>query len=158
MDFLRDTALCLIMAAAAGTFITVIVPRGSMDKTARAVTGIFVVAVICSPLSEIEKSDPISDVFADFGEYDFDDSYAENMNGALVNTFRTALENQLEEIATELDFEIRSVDADVSVDDEQCINIHSVSVYTSESELYDAEELSKKISDKLGLPVDVTEE
>ncbi len=158
MDFLKDTAFCLITAAAVGTLVTVLVPRGAMDKTVRAVIGIFVVAVVCSPLSEIEKNDLTLDAFADFKEKDFNEFYEEDMNDALINTFRISLGHKLNEIAAELNFEILTVDSDISVDDERCINIQNIAIIIGRSELYNTEELSRMISKKLGLPVEVSEE
>ena len=158
MDFLKDTALCLITAAAVGTIAMVLVPRGAMDKTLRAVIGIFVVAVICSPLSEIQNDNLTVNAFADFGESAFEKNNAEDMNSALVGTFRTALEFSLNEIADDLNFKIISVGTDVSVDDEQCINIHNIVIAIDNSGSYKTEELSQIISERLGLPVDVSEE
>lgn len=158
MDFLKDTALCLITAAAVGTVAMVLVPRGAMDKTLRAVIGIFVVAVVCSPLSELQNGNLTVNAFADFEESNFNKSYSEDMNSALINTFRTALDYSLNEIAAELKIEIASVDTDVSIDNEQCIIIHEITITVTGSELYNMEELSRIISEKLGLPVDVSEE
>ena len=158
MDFIKNTVLCLIAAAAVGTVAMVLVPRGAMDKTLRAVIGIFVVAVVCSPLSELQNGNLTVNAFADFEESNFNKSYSEDMNSALINTFRTALDYSLNEIAAELKIEIASVDTDVSVDDEQCIIIHEITITVTGSELYDMEELSRIISEKLGLPVDVSEE
>lgn len=156
MDFLKDIALCLIAAAAAGTLAIVIVPRGSMDKTVRASVGIFVVAVICSPLSKIDTE--ALNVFADFEESDFDKSYTEEMNNAVVDTFKKAIENCLKEIASELNYEIVSVNADISVDDEQCINIHKIRVVINNTGMSDISVLSEKTSGMLGVPVEMSEE
>lgn len=158
MDFIKNTVLCLIAAAAVGTVAMVLVPRGAMDKTLRAVIGIFVVAVVCSPLSELQNGNLTVNAFADFEESNFNKSYSEYMNSALINTFRTALDYSLNEIAAELKIEIASVDTDISVDDEQCIIIHEITITVTGSELYNMEELSRIISEKLGLPVDVSEE
>ncbi len=158
MDFIKNTVLCLIAAASVGTVAMVLVPRGAMDKTLRAVIGIFVVAVVCSPLSELQNGNLTVNAFADFEESNFNKSYSEDMNSALINTFRTALDYSLNEIAAELKIEIASVDTDISVDDEQCIIIHEITITVTGSELYNMEELSRIISEKLGLPVDVSEE
>lgn len=158
MDLLREISFCLIISAAAGTLVTVLVPRGAMDKTVRAVVGIFVVAAVCSPLYGIDKNDLVSDVFSDFGEYNFDESYAEDMNDALIDTFVTAIENRVYEIASEQNLKISSLDADLSVGDDGCINIHNIAVVIENCGSYDITELSRKIRDELGIPVDVTEE
>ena len=158
MELLKEISFCLIISAAAGTLVTVLVPRGAMDKTVRAVVGIFVVAAVCSPLYGVDKKDLVSDVFSDFGEYDFDESYAEDMNNVLIDTFVTALEKSVYEFASERNLKISSLDADLSVGDDGCINIHNITVVIENCRSYDNTELSRKISDELGIPVDVTEE
>ncbi len=158
MEMLKEISFCLVISAAAGTLVTVLVPRGAMDKTVRAVVGIFVLAAICSPFYEIGNGNSVSDAFADFGSYDFDESNAKDMNDALINTFVAALENRLENFAAEHGIRILSLDTDLYVDDEYCINIHKITVAIENCRLYDIEELSREISEELGIPVDVTEE
>lgn len=158
MEMLKEISFCLMISAAAGTLVTVLVPRGAMDKTVRAVVGIFVVAAICSPFYETQNSNSASDAFADFGSYDIDESYAEEMNNALIDTFVNALKNRLEDFAAERDIRIISLDTDLYIDEEWCINIHKITAVIENQELYDIEELSREISDELGIPVDVTEE
>ncbi len=158
MEMLKEISFCLMISAAAGTLVTVLVPRGAMDKTVRAVVGIFVVAAICSPFYGIGNGNSVSEAFADFGSYDFDESYAKDMNDALINSFVTALENRLGNFAAERGIRILSLDTDLYVDDEYCINIHKITVTVENCRLYDIEELSREISEELGIPVDVTEE
>ena len=55
MDAVRQWAICLIAAAAAGTFAAAVIPGGSMEKTVKAVAGIFVVVAVCSPLAELRS-------------------------------------------------------------------------------------------------------
>ena len=158
MDFIKEWALCLIFAAAAGTLATVIIPRGSTDKTARAVIGIFVVAVICSPLSEISKSDLSVEAFADSEEGGFDNSYAEDMREQMADVFKTTLDSQIRKVASELGIAVTSVKADISVDAEYCINIHKIVVTASNSELSDEAYLSELFGEKLGVPVEIIAE
>ena len=155
MDFLKDWALCLIAAAAAGTLVTVIVPRGSMDKTVRAVVGIFVVAVICSPLSDLNLTDEPIDVFAEYDGNDINGHYTGDMKERIINIFRETVETQVKETASELGAEVLSVNADISVDDEYCINIHKIDVYINRSQSADMAILSEKIGEKLGVTADV---
>ena len=103
MEMLKEISFCLMISAAAGTLVTVLVPKGAMDKTVKAVVGIFVVAAVCSPFYGAENKVLISDAFADFEEYDFDELNAKEMNNALVDTFVTVLKNRIEEFAAERD-------------------------------------------------------
>ena len=158
MDLLKNLALCLIAAAAAGTLATVIVPRGSTDKTVRAVVGIFVVAVICSPFSELDKSDLVAEVFGNYEDVISDNSYTREMQEHMVELMKETVNSEITEAAKEIGAEIKSVHADISADDENCINIHKIDIIINKTDFDDKEELSKKISEKLGVPVNVTAE
>ena len=81
-----------------------------------------------------------------------------DVNNALVDTFVTVLKNRIEEFASERDVGVSSLDADLYVDEENCINIHKITVIIEKYENVDLEELSREISDELGVPVDVTKE
>lgn len=158
MDVLKEWALCLIAAAAAGTLATVIVPRGSMDKTVRAVVGIFVVAVICLPLAEMKESDFFVEAFANSDGTSLDNAYIEELNSQIINICRETVERQIKETATEQDVNVVSVEADISVDAENCIIIHKINVCVDKKNLLNTDLLSQKFSEKLGVPVDVNAE
>ncbi len=158
MDLLKNMALCLIAAAAAGTLATVIVPKGSTDKTVRAVVGIFVVAVICLPFSELEKNDLFTDVFGNYEEALSDNSYTREMQNHMIELMKETVNSEIKEAANELGAEIKSVFADISADNENCINIHEINIVVYKIDSLDKEELSKKISARLGVPVNVTAE
>ena len=158
MEFLKSWAFSLITAAAAGTLATVIVPRGSMDKTLRAVVGIFVVAVICSPLAEIKKQESALDIFADFDEAPFDDSYIENLHENMLGIFESTVNSCVKESASQLNIDVISVNADIFFDENQCINIHKIEVVISNCQPSEKKKLSQKISEKLGAPVEIIAE
>ena len=158
MEFLRNTALCLIAAAAAGTLATVIVPRGSMDKTLRAAVGIFVVAVICSPFAEISEYVQIEDAFASLSEVSTDESYTEDMKKRMLEIFESAIKTDIEEIASQLNIDVVSVETDTDFDEDCCINIHKIVVKINGCESSEKEYLSVKISENLGVPAEVIAE
>ena len=56
-DAFKQWAVSLIICALGGALISLLSPRGSMEKTLRAVIGIFVVSAICTPLLKLKKSD-----------------------------------------------------------------------------------------------------
>ena len=158
MDILKDWALCLIAAAAAGTLATVVVPKGSMDKTVRAIVGIFVVAVICSPLTELSKQEISADFFGGYEDVFLDNSYKNDMHNYIVEALKKTVDSEIKKTADEFGTEIKSVVSDISVDDNNCINIHKIIVVINRTDSLDIEELSDKISEKLGVPVSVTAE
>ncbi len=158
MELLKNLALCLIAAAAAGTLATVIVPRGSTDKTVRVVVGIFVVAVICSPFSELDKSDLVTGVFGNYEDVISDNSYTREMQEHMVELMKETVNSEITEAANELGTEIKSVFADIEADNENCINIQKIDIVINITDSRNKEKLSEKISERLGVPVNVTAE
>lgn len=158
MSYIKDVALCLVFAAAAGTLVTVIVPRGSMDKTVRAVVGIFVVAVICSPLAGLDKSEMILDAFAVSDEEITENPYADDMNGKITEILKENITLQIEKIVSEFGAVAVSVNAEISVDENSCINIHKIKVVINNGDFVAATRLSEAISQNLGVPADVIAE
>lgn len=158
MDFLKSSALCLIAVAAAGTLAGVIVPRGSVSKTMRAVTGIFVVAVICSPIAEILNSDIIQEAFAYDSEISSDMSYTEDMREKMLEVFKSTVNSSVKEIASEIKAEVVSVNAELFFDDDNCINMQKIVVTVRNCQRYETEYLSGKISENLGVPAEIIAE
>lgn len=158
MDFLKNAALCLIAAAALGTLATVIVPRGSMDKTLRAVVGIFVVAVICSPLAEIPEAERVSEVFVNSFEASSDEIFSEDMQKQMLEIIESTIISNIKETASELNVNVVSVNPELSVDADHCINIHKITVKVSECNSSLKEYLSVKISENLGVSAEVIAE
>ncbi len=153
MDALRQWSLSLIVAAAAGTFVMVISPRGSMDKTVRAVVGIFVVAAICSPLAGFADSDFS---FKAMSGFDFDEhDSAESLQEYAVSACRDAAEIQILATADNLGIKVNEICIDADINTDGCIIIHSIAV-TIEAEYYEKQsDFSALIEDELGVPVTV---
>lgn len=154
LDVLRQWAICLIIAAAAGTFAMVVSPRGSMDKTIRAVVGIFVVAVICSPLAEMKSSGFSLGAMAEY-EFEEENANVQELREQLVSACRDAVEAQAVQAAQELGIGIESVEAEMSVDADNCIIIHNITVNIATDFEEKARLLSESLQEKLGVPVQV---
>lgn len=154
MNELRQWAVCLIIAAVAGTFVMVISPRGSMDKTVRAVVGVFVVAVICAPLAELADN-PIS-VEAisgfDFSEVSYSD---EELRESVILSLENAVKEQVEIAAVEMNVTAEEIYAEMDFNAENCIIIHSITVKISEDYSEKALQLSKILEERLGVPITV---
>ncbi len=151
MEEFRHWCLCLIVAAAAGTLATVIMPKGSMDKTVRAVIGIFVVSVICAPLAQIKSADVSVQAFAD---YDSEYQNTEELEEYMISACRTAIENTVLKEAEHLGVQPVSIEAEISVDDDKCIIIHKIRISIPGSSEKINADLSEKLEEKLGVPVE----
>lgn len=143
MDELRQWAISLIIAAVAGTVITVISPRGSADKIMRTVTGIFVVASMAVPLMQTDFYDVSAQNFFEYS--DSDDDYLYELEQQLVDACKTALENQIIRAASQTGADVESVESELSVDEDGCIIIHKIVVkITENSAKYELEKLLKQ--------------
>lgn len=155
MDALRQWAMCLITAGVAGAFVMAISPRGSMDKTVRAVIGVFTVAVICMPLTELELSYFSIESFAAFDDCEVN---TDELNAQLIASCQKSVELQIKSAAKELGADIESVEAELSVDSDGCIIIHEISIKIANASSSDAVELSDNLEKKLGVAVTVNTE
>lgn len=156
MDALRQWALCLIIAAAAGTFVISVSPRGSMDKTVRAVVGIFVVAAICSPLADLIKSDFTVEAMADY-EYEADDG-AEDLQEYMLSVCREAAEEKIISAAEESGVSVEEIFINADIDADNCIIIHGITVTVSAETSDKSAGFSAILEETLGVPVTVTTE
>ena len=140
MDELRQWEISLIIAAVAGTVITLISPRGSADKIMRTVTGIFLVASMAVPLMQADFSDVSAQNFFEYA--DSDDDYSNELGYQLVDACKKALENQIVMAASQVGTEVESVESELSVDKNGCIIIHKITVkITDSSAKYELETL-----------------
>lgn len=155
MDALRQWALCLIIGAAAGTFVMAVSPRGAMDKTVRAVVGIFVVAAICSPLAGLLKTDFTADAFA---EYEYALQNEEDMYDYMLEAYRTEVEKRILSAADEMGTEIREIFISADIDANNCIIIQEITVTLASDYSDRTADFSRFLSEKTGVNVSVNAE
>jgi len=154
MDSLKQWALCLIIGATAGTLVMALSPRGSTDKTVRAVVGIFIVAVIGAPFVNILKNSYTAEVFA---AYDYADN-GDDMSKFMLDSFCVTVKTEIENTASYIGIPLEKVQIEADIDAENCIIIHSISVEIKPHFLNKAAELSDILSKKTGAYVTVNAE
>ncbi len=149
MDVLRQWALCLIIAGAAGTFAMALSPKGSMDKTLRAVIGIFIVAVICAPLASLENVD---DILPAFAETDYADAFneTEKLNEYILSAYEETVKKEIETVAEEYGISPDKAEVDMYIDDDYCIIIQKIEVQILSG---NSDEFSLALQKRLGAPV-----
>ena len=147
MDAVRQWAICLIAAAAAGTFAAAVIPGGSMEKTVKAVAGIFVVVAVCSPLP----------TFADLAEPAETPAYAQSIDDGTLRFCEQAVSEALTAAAEETGVEVTEINAELSAASDGII-IHNVSVAVNAASADKIEEFSLSAERRLGFPVGITAE
>lgn len=152
MAVLKSWALCVIISALAGTVISLLMPKGSMEKTMRAVVGVFMVSSVCLPLVRLNVTEEIEAVFSasDFGE-----NYAENMGDYVVSEYENTIKEAVESAALESGVSDYEIVADVSSDKNGCIIIHEITVKTEDENVESIAALERLLKEKFGFPVSV---
>ncbi|MBQ2903757.1 MAG: hypothetical protein IJE48_05100 [Clostridia bacterium] len=154
MDALREWALCVIIAAVAGTVVCVLSPRGTADKAVRTVIGIFVVSTICVPLQNLSTDEISIPVFAEsFGS---EDDYIETEE-YMISVFKSEIENEIMLAAAQYGADIKSIGIDVSLNSE-CIIIHKIEIFIHEADERKEAGFFEAVQKRLGAPVTLTKE
>ena len=157
MNELRQWVLCLIIAAVAGTFVMVISPRGSMDKTVRAVVGIFVVAAICAPVAQLKDKQISVEALADF-EFSQAPAADKELKDYMLSSLKNAVDSQVRKASEEIGITTEKIFAEMKYNAENCIIIHSITVEIPEKFAKKSSELSEILEERLGVPVAVNAE
>lgn len=155
MEVFRQWAVSLIIAGISGTVISLLSPRGSMEKTLRAVIGIFIVSAVVSPLSELAEKDSI---FPAFANENIRVSTDDRLGEYILEMCEDTVGRVISETAEEHGIKKFGVDADMHTDEYNCIIIHRICITIPSSEAAKRHELSAELEKKLGVPVTVNSE
>ncbi len=150
MDFFRQWAVSLIVSAAAVTVVIILTPRGSTDKTVKAVASIFVISVIFTPFTQMEIDFPTLEAAADY-----DDEIYCDLNDSMLEACRNAVESNLTRKASEMNATIDEISINADINTDGCIIIHGISVTVSPYDGCDLQALSSALGEAAGVPVTV---
>jgi len=152
MNELKQWSLCIIIGAIAGTFAMAVSPRGTMNKAVRAVTGIFIVASMCTPLMNLLETDNAISAFADsvYGE-----ESADEMDGYIRETFQKEIEKHILSVAEIYNVKVKEIYINADINTDKCIIIHEVSVSADSPSDDILLKFSKRLSEEIGVNVAV---
>ena len=145
----KQWAFSLIISGVAGTVVSLLSPRGNMEKALRTVIGIFIVSALCSPLVTLNSDAELPDFSVEENQAVNADLLGKQMEESCRKTIGIAAE----EVATELGITEYNVNAELYVDDDFCIIIQKVCIVIPAKNKEFADELSRKMQAKLGVPV-----
>ena len=123
MDFLRQWAIGLIICGIGATVISLLSPRGTMEKTLRAVIGIFIVSAVCMPLQKLKNADEVLPAFSFDGEAYFN----QNLEKQMLEACRETVGKVIDKTAKDMNIAEYDVDADIQMDANCCIVINLAS-------------------------------
>ena len=151
MDFLRQWAISLIICGIGATLISLLSPRGTMEKTLRAVIGIFVVSAVCLPLAKLKNADEILPAFV----FENDANYSRNLEDQMLDACKDTVGKVIEETAKEMKITEYDVDADMQINENYCIIIQHIHVKVYACNSVVSAEFEGLLQNKLGVPVSV---
>lgn len=150
MNEFRQWALCLIVTAAAGTFVCAVSPRGTTEKAVRSVVGIFVVVTVCTPLTQLEKTELAKDVFSD--SYFMSDS-SDDLKEQVLEQCKFSVEEQLAPVAEKHSVTVCSVAMDAYFDEYNSIIIQNIHLDIISENPESAVLFMSEAQEMLGVPI-----
>lgn len=155
MDALKQWLVSIIAAAMAGTFVMSVSPRGSMDKTVRAIVGMFVVAAVCIPVLKISRAD-----FSEytFEQYGYSESELNELEDFVISTCKKTVSEEIYALAKENKINITGIETDIEYNAEKCIIIHAIKVLVESKDNVLFSDFCTTLEEKLGVPVTVNAE
>ena len=145
----KQWAFSLIISGIAGTLVSLLSPRGNMEKALRTVIGIFIVSALCSPLVTLGSN-------AELPSFSIEENamvQADELGKQMEESCRKTIGIAAKEVATELGITEYNVNADLYIDDKFCIIIQEICVVLPTKYKEFADDFSQKLQTRLGVPV-----
>lgn len=152
MDALKSWAVSVIISALAGTVVSLLMPKGSMEKTMRSVIGVFMVAAVCLPLAQINIENEAQAVFSASG---FEENNAQEIQAFLASEYESTVKEVICSAAKETGVTDYEVIADISYDENGCIIIHEIAVELGEDNSVSKDAFEALVNERLGFSVTV---
>lgn len=149
MEAFRQWAIGLITCGIGVTVISLLSPRGTMEKTLRAVIGVFIVSAVCVPLAGLKNAGDILPAISLDGEY------SQDLEEQMLNACKSAVGNVIKSRAKELNVTEYDVNADMEVDENYCIIIQNIHIVAYDCKAETAAELETVLQNELGVIVTV---
>ncbi|MBQ6266644.1 MAG: stage III sporulation protein AF [Clostridia bacterium] len=151
MTALRGWLFGVTVAAFAAALIELMNVRMEMKKTMRIVTGLFLLSVLTAPLAGLHASD-LQRSFQWNGHSSIEQQAHSSAQDALEAVWQTALETAVYNIAQASELPVSGVLVDAQNDADGCINIQSVTVYTTCGDPARRASFAAALEEKLGCP------
>ena len=151
METFRQWAFSLIISGIAGTLVSLLSPRGNMEKALRTVIGIFIVSVLCSPLTKLETDAD----FIGFSVEQNEPAMAHSLGRQMEDSCRKTIGIAVKDVASEVGINDFEIETDLYIDDNCCIIIQDIHIVIPSENKASANEFSDKLQKKLGVPVTV---
>lgn len=151
-DTFKQWAVGLIICALGGTVISLLSPRGSMEKTLRAVIGIFVVSAVCTPLVELKKADSFLPAFA---AQSLPAIEAENLREQIEEACKSTAGRVIDEVMKSAGISNYEAAVNVHMNEEYCIIIQDIQIKIDSENIGSAAKIQAALQQKLNVKVNV---
>ena len=149
MEIFRQWAFSLLISGMAGTIVSLLAPRGNMEKVLRTVVGIFIVSVLCSPLIKLKTDAEFPSLSFELDEAVQADSLGKQME----DSCRQTIGNVAKETADEFGITEYELNTELYIDSEFCINIQEIHIVMPSEYQAVVNDFSEKLQAKLGVPI-----
>ncbi len=123
-----------------------------MEKTLRAVIGIFVVSAICTPLLKLKKADDFLPAFVAEAVTETDTS---DLESQMKNACRNTIGKAVDDIMNSVSIENYEVEADVDMDENYCIIMQEIRINIHSANNGSVAEIEAMAKERLGVPVKI---
>lgn len=151
MEAVRQWAICLLASAVVGAFACIVMPNGSVEKTVKAVSGIFVIAALCSPLADLDMGEFTEITARTAGE---DSVQAQALEDGTLDMCDAAIRDAIYDTARACGACVKEISVELDMND-NCIIIHNVTVELEEMQSEKTEDFGAAVREKLGFPIDI---
>lgn len=151
MEAVRQWAICLLASAVVGAFACIVMPNGSVEKTIKVVSGIFVIAAVCSPLADLSMRDFAQTAAQTEGEYPVN---AQALEDGTLNMYDSTIRDAIYDTAQACGACIKEISVELDMND-NCIIIHNVTVELEETQNEKTEKFGETVRERLGFPIDI---
>lgn len=132
--------------------ISLLSPRGSMEKTLRAVIGIFVVSAICTPLLKLKNTQAVLPAFVAEAVSDAD---TKSLESQIENACKNTIGKVIDDVMKSAEIENYEVETDVNMDENYCVIIQDVRIKIHSMSNSHVAEIEAIMQERLGVPVKI---
>jgi len=156
MSDVKVWAFSICVAAVVGGIVTMVVPKGKMEKAVKVVVGIFFLSCVVMPLAT--RMPDIGEIYAGEAQGEIDRIY-DQMQQVVTDQKKSQVEIYLKDSVTailaERRIELENFSVSYTIGEDSSISISQVEVFLDSSYQQQSEAIGELIEEQIGLPVSV---
>lgn len=151
MEFVKEWALGLVVAAIVGAVVLMLTPNSTIEKQVRTAVSLFLLIAFIYPfLSDIDISDII-----DQTEMSYDVEKNSNITEIISSEMENQLKNKIEAVLSSVGIKAKEIKIDVSVNQANEMQVDNVKIIIDSDDDDYGMKIKNKLRDSLGLVAEV---